>query len=243
MNPLVSVFDTEEDFHLSAAKRFLDQGNGAIRQRGRFMVVLPGGNTPAPFFDLLTQLPHRNDIDWSRVHIVPSDERFVPANDATSNTRMLRERLIGALNCEIGGFHVPLTEVGNPGESAAQWEAQLRSTFGGAAISSGFPLFDMAILGVGGDGHTASLFPGERALEERRSWTAPVAPRGDPAVSRVTLTLPLLNHARSVLFLVAGAGKAEVVRKILSTTPEAAGYPAGMVKGPEVEWLITGFTP
>ncbi len=205
-----------------AARRFVALAAEAIAQRGRFTVALAGGSTPAELYRLLAQTPWREQVDWPRTLIFFGDERCAPPDHAWSNYRMAAATLLD---------HVPLPP-GNicrmagerpPADAARDYAAALRRAFGLAG--SARPRFDLVLLGLGDDGHTASLFPGTAALAERRRLVVANDPPGyvQPAVSRITLTFPALNAARAVMFLVAGAGKAEKVQAILGAAE--SGHP------------------
>lgn len=198
----------------AAAQRFAASAAAAMKARGRFTVALAGGSTPAALYRLLSQAPYRGQVDWSRTLVFFGDERCVPPEHPWSNYRMARETLLD---------HVPLPPENiyrmagerAPEDAAADYARALRRAFGlrGAAR----PQFDLILLGMGDDGHTASLFPGTAALMERRRLVVALVPPGyvQPAIPRITLTLPVLNAARHVMFLVAGANKAEKVRAVL----------------------------
>ncbi|OIO98460.1 MAG: 6-phosphogluconolactonase [Anaerolineae bacterium CG2_30_64_16] len=212
-----------------AGRRFIASASAAISASGQFNVVLAGGSTPAGLYRLLAQAPCRDKVDWSRTFVYFGDERCVPPDHPDSNYRMARETLLD---------HVPLPSANifrMPGEldpvaAAAIYAAVLRQDFRTHGL--GRPRFDLILLGMGADGHTASLFPGMPALGERwRLVTATAVPADvHPAVPRITLTLPVLNAGREVLFLGAGANKAEAVRAVLAGPKPAEPLPARRVR-------------
>jgi 6-phosphogluconolactonase len=196
----------------------------ALAARGAFRLALAGGSTPRALYRLLADpaQPFRDRIPWSVVHAFFGDERAVPPESADSNARMAREALLD---------HVPLAAVhrieGELGaeEAAARYEDVLFAHFGDVRL----PVFDLVLLGLGSDGHTASLFPGSPALQERRRW-AVAGPAGlPPPVPRVTLTIPVLEAARAALFLVAGADKAEALRRLLRPRADEPLVPAAQI--------------
>ncbi len=208
-------FDSREALFAHAADRFARIGTEAIRERGRYLVALSGGRTPRPLYE---RLAASTNLDWSNVDVFWTDERSVPPFDLRSNYRSAREALLDRVPIPADRVHRIAGEL-DPVEAAAAYEVELRHVVGDAGR------FDLILLGVGADGHTASLFPGHQALTEAERWTIPVHASVDPP-PRVTMTLPLLNAARHVLFLVTGAEKAEAVRDVMNGKP----LPASMVR-------------
>jgi 6-phosphogluconolactonase len=180
----------------------------ALDERGRASFVLTGGSTPLPLYRLLAA-DYRGALDWDRVDIFFGDERHVPHDDDDSNARMAREALLGALPVPPDRIH-PMPTSGTPAADARAYESTLRAYFG-----DGPPAFDLLLLGMGADGHVASLFPGSPALDESERWVvATKSPPTSPVLDRVTLTLPALNAARTVLFLVAGTSKHDALAAV-----------------------------
>ena len=204
----------------------------AVAARGRFTLALSGGSTPARYFEQLASL----DLPWQAVHVFWTDERLVAQDDPASNYALASAHLLARTQVPAQNIH-PMADPALPLdalESQAQaCESMLRSFFG----ANGFPSFDVIHLGVGDDGHTASLFPGQPALDERTRWVLPVVyGNSKPPVPRLTLTLPVLNAARLVLFLVSGQGKTTLAREIIEG--RGAGYPASHVRpAGELFWL------
>ncbi len=205
-------------------------------------MALAGGNTPKVLYQNLAQPPFDKRMPWSRIHFFWGDERCVSRDHPDSNFGMAFRAMISRAPVPSQNIHPAPTEISPPEKAAEAYEKHLREFFGSsvegdgrqatAAENSQCPAFDLILLGIGKDGHTASLFPGDKALKEKRRWVAAVdKPRGSPPVSRVTLTLPVMNRARCVLFLVSGAEKRDVICSILDD-PETAGrlYPAAMVR-------------
>jgi len=194
-------------------------GAEAIAERGRFLVALAGGTTPRPLYERLASPTCA--IDWSAVDVFWTDERCVPAEDVRSNQKMAREALLGRVPIAAERIH-PIDGALRPLDAADAYEVFLREVLGGDGR------FDLVLLGVGADGHTASLFPRHQALAEDARWIVPVHVSADPPW-RVTMTLPLIDAARHVLFLVAGAAKAPALRDLVDGKPS----PASLVR-PEV---------
>lgn len=232
--PQVRIFATPEHVSHAAAENFCRIGSQAIRDRGRFVVALSGGSTPRGFHhatvrDFATQLP------WQNVFFFWSDERHVPLTDPESNYRMANETLLSKLPIPPGNvFPIP-AEMPDAGEAARFYEQALESFFRPTAGS--IPRFDLILLGMGPDGHTASLFPGTTALEEKQHWVVAnwVAKF---STFRITFTYPLLNHAANVMFLVTGADKAPMVEKALKDP--TANLPCQRVKpvDGELVWFL-----
>lgn len=175
---------------------------------GRLAVALSGGSTPRLLYAALARAPLRAVVPWERVHWFWGDERFVPEDDARSNQAMVRAAMLDHVPAPAANIHPVPTSGLSPAAAASTYEAELRAFHGDTAA----PLFDVVLLGLGTNGHTASLFPGEPVLEERTAWAAPVSPPGEP--TRITLTWPPLESCRDAAFLVAGAEKREVVARV-----------------------------
>lgn len=224
----------------TAAERVIRAAGAALDARGRFNWALSGGSTPAALYRLLASPGYVERVDWSRVHFFWSDERCVPPDHAESNFRMAREALFDAVaaSTHVDRLHIHRLEGELPPSAAAQrYEAVLAGCFG-VEPGSGFPAFDLVLLGMGADGHTASLFPGSPALAETRRWVVAneVATLG---ATRLTFTLPLLNASRAVLFLVAGADKAVRLEQIVQNRA-APPWPSQLVRphGADPDWLV-----
>jgi 6-phosphogluconolactonase len=207
----------------AAADAFRTLADMAVTERGRFAAALSGGSTPKELYALLGSKPYIDQINWKRVHLFWADERCVPPEHDDSNFKLARELLISRVPIPGENVHRIRGEAGAE-NAAAAYEQDLKAFFG----NGGWPIFDLVLLGVGEDGHTASLFPGSFQAMENDRLAAPVFP-GTQKKDRVTLTLPVLNHASQVLFLVAGQSKRRIVRSILQKgNPD--GLPAGLVQ-------------
>jgi 6-phosphogluconolactonase len=201
----------------------------------RAAVALTGGRTPEALYSLLATEPYRSRIAWQRIHWFWGDERFVPHDDARNNARMAIEALLSRVAVPSRNIHRIRTDVPDPAESARLYEETLRE-FQGARSLLAEPLFDVVLMGMGADGHTASLYPGDSALDEKQRWVVPVAQaKLEPLVPRVTLTFPALASTRQMLFLVAGADKREALARIES----GEALPAGRAtSNGGLAWLI-----
>lgn len=231
--PRVHVADDLEALSLRAAGAIARAIDGVVRATGRCSLALSGGSTPGPLYRLLATR-FRDAVPWAEVHVFWTDERWVPPDDPRSNQRMAREALLDHVPCPAGNVHPMPTHFADPGRAAREYEATLAGWFAGAR-----PRFDLAILGLGADGHTASLFPGSAAVREEARGVLAVTGPADPP-RRLTLTLPVLARSARSHFLVAGAGKAPEVRRVLSGAADPEVFPAARIhRAPgEVVWWI-----
>jgi len=219
----------------SAAGQFTARAAESIARAGRFAVALSGGSTPRAVYSLLASPEFRRRIDWPRIHLFWGDERCVPPDHPDSNFRMVRETLLAEAGIPPENIHRMMGEQ-EPAAAAAAYEAALRKFFSAAER----PRFDLILLGLGEDGHTASLFPGSAALSEDKRWVA-VAYVERLRAHRLTLTFPVINAAAQVTFLVSGASKHAIVKQLLGAGAEAADFPAAKVRPVDgkLTWLIT----
>jgi 6-phosphogluconolactonase len=219
-----------------AARRFVAQAQAAIASHGRFTVALSGGSTPRAMYQRLGQPPLSESVDWGNVHVFWGDERMVPPDDVESSYRMARETLLSHVPIPAANIY-PVPTVGGTAEAAASaYQETLIAVFGAE-----LPRFDLILLGIGPDGHTASLFPGHP--EPARPGTALVvavhnAPKPPPA--RVSFTYRLINAAANVLFVVSGADKAAALREVLHDAADVARLPAQGVRLNQgtIVWLV-----
>jgi 6-phosphogluconolactonase len=215
----------------ATADRLLAAGRNAIRRRGRFILALTGGTTPLAVCPLLVVPPRVRMLDWSRVEFFFGDERAVPPNDPESNYNTARLALLDYLpGLRMDQVHRMPCELEDLDAGAWQYERELRQVVGGPGV----PRFDLIWLGMGADGHTASLFPGTDALDERERL---VLANWVPSLEawRMTLTYPVLNAAREAMFVVTGADKAEAFAEVRSGSSEP---PAGRVRAERTLWLV-----
>jgi 6-phosphogluconolactonase len=231
--PEIRIFDTLEALSLAAAEIVASSAQRVISSTGRFAVALSGGSTPRRMYTLLASSPWRERIVWNGAHFFWTDERCVPWDHRESNFKLAHDAFLAKVGAPTGNIH-RISGEEEPECAAHDYEDGLRSFFG----SSSIPAFDLVILGVGQDGHTASLFPGAAAVRERTRLAVPV--HFDlPKHSRVTLTLPVLTNAAQVVFLVSGREKAGIVHEILEDgNPRLC--PAGLVRPVHgrVTWML-----
>lgn len=232
--PEIHIFSDSQKLARAAAERFLDVGLQAIAERKRFLVALSGGSTPKTLYSILTSEEYAQQLDWSKVHFLFGDERNVPPTHVDSNFAMADAMLFRPLHISPAHIHRIHGEE-SPDTAAAQYEDTLRRLT--AVGTAQWPQLDLILLGMGDDGHTASLFPGTTALAEQTRWVVPgTSPQGTRA--RITLTLGVINHASVILFLVTGLNKATVVRRILEPRlGDPNPYPAALVR-PETGRLL-----
>jgi 6-phosphogluconolactonase len=205
----------------------------ALAAEGPCRVSLSGGATPKALYSLLASERFRDRFPWQRVHWYWGDERFVPYDHPESNYRMTREAMLSKVPVPPENVH-PIPTDGDPDKAAQRYERTLQEVYGGTSFDHAHPLFDVTLLGLGADGHTASLLPDEPVLDERRRWVAAVS-HGRPEV-RVTMTYPTIESSRRVAFLAAGREKAEIfgaIRAGKSRVPAAQVRPVG-----ELFWFI-----
>ncbi len=196
------VFATPDALAVHAADWLLEL---ALRAVGRFAVALSGGETPKRLYAAMAAASYRDRFPWPRMHWFWGDERFVPHDDPRSNYRMVQDALLSRVPVPLDNIHAIETDGFEPDEAALRYEHTLKSFYGASHLDPARALFDVVLLGLGDDGHTASLFPGTAALDERTRWAAPVI--GVKEEPRITLTYPVLESAANVAFLVSGAGK------------------------------------
>jgi 6-phosphogluconolactonase len=205
---------------------------------GRVAICLTGGSSPKQLYQLLATDVYRSRIPWERIHWFIGDERFVPAGDPLNNMSMARAAFLDqcAPASNIHPIPTATADPADPDRSAALYEAELKSFYGADELDDAHPLFDLVLMGVGPDGHTASLFPEYPAVEETARWVVGV-PRAnvEPFVPRVSLTLPALASCREMLFEVAGAGKRAILTRVLAGENLPAGR-AGSIG--ETVWLV-----
>lgn len=195
---------------------------------GVFSVALSGGTTPRTLYEHLAAPPYRDSFPWDRTHWFWGDERFVPHDDPRSNYRMVREALLSRVPIPATHIHAVPTAVVSPEAAASDYECDLQSFYGAKQLDPARPLFDVTLLGLGPDGHTASLFPGTAVLAERERWVAAVV--GAKSEARITLTYPALESSRRAAFLVAGQAKRAIFDRLRQgddTLPAGRLHPTG----------------
>ncbi len=231
---MIQVFKDKDVLSQAAAALFARQAQDAITDHGRFSVLLAGGETPRHTYEMLALEPLRSQIPWPQVHFFWVDERCVAADDPSSNTLMAQKAFIDSLRLSPEQLH-PIRCDCLPEQAAKNYEGELQRFFGEHP-----PRFDLVFLGLGEDGHTASLLPGSEALQEKVRWTA-VTRRCNEPFNRITVTAPLINQAALVVFLVTEHNKDEVLQSILEATNQDR-YPAQLIKPlrGDMYWWVDG---
>lgn len=228
-----SIHPDPESVAVATADHFVAAVARAIEERGVAFVALSGGGTPKRVYPLLLEPARRDAVDWSRVEFFWGDERAVPPDHPESNFGVAYGMLISQIpSVRADRVHRMPAESQDLDAAALSHESEMRLTFGSRRDE--LPAFDLVWLGMGPDGHTASLFPGSVALDERERWVVANWARG-PQAWRMTLTFPILNAARDVMIAVTGGDKAVALRRIRAGEGE---LPAGSVTGEGVEWIL-----
>jgi 6-phosphogluconolactonase len=217
-NKEILVFKDINKISDYAVKTWEKTAGKAINNKGSFSVALSGGKTPSTLYEKLSKM---KDLPWDKTHIFMVDERFVPYNDENNNYRMINETFLRHVNIPAKNVHPILTTEITPGDSVLKYEEDLNTFF------RSVPEFDLVLLGIGDDGHTASLFPGSPSLKETGNPVIAVQPAGKIRSDRITLTFPAINNSENIIFLASGAGKANTIKKVLES--KKSRLPAAMV--------------
>ncbi|MGA3245931.1 MAG: 6-phosphogluconolactonase [Bacteroidota bacterium] len=230
---LVTVYRDAADLEQNAAEEIANVMKAAINDRGVCVVALSGGETPRQIYGRLGRDPLKDRVNWNLVHLFFSDERSVPPNDSESNYGMVERSLISWIDIPRHNVHRIKGELA-PSLAAQEYENELKSTFGDTQVR-----LDLLLLGVGEDGHIASIFPGTDAVDEQFALVRPVK-NPNQNVQRVTLTFPIINGAREIRFLVSGKRKSSIVQRVLGTSKPTKDLPATMVRPVDgnLRWLI-----
>lgn len=208
----IKTFENVEKLNIFAAEKFVEIAKVSIAERGQFTVALSGGSTPKKLFALLTEEPFRSQIEWKKVFFFFGDERNVPIDSEESNFRMANEALFSRVEISNENIHRFLTDKGEPKIAAEEMQREIREVF--ELKEDKFPRFDLIFLGMGNDGHTASLFPETEGLKEyKRIVIENYVPKFE--TFRLTFTFPTINNARNIIFLISGQEKAETLREVL----------------------------
>jgi len=221
--PKVCVFRDSKAASDFAVNKWMEISHESVKNKGFFTVALSGGRTPIDFYTMLPA--SKNRLLWEKTHIFLVDERFVPPSHKESNYCLIQKHLLKAIDIQKGNIHPVQTEKVTLEMAAEIYEEEIRNFFG--IEGERIPEFDLIMLGIGEDGHTASLFPGTPSLKEKRRLTIPVIAVKAPH-KRISLTLPVLNKAKHIIFLVSGENKAHAVKEMLES--KNSKLPAALVK-------------
>ncbi len=229
------VYDDAEQLARAAAELFVKVASESIKARGRFRVVLSGGSTPRRVYELLATTVFSSTVDWDHVDIFWGDERYVPADESDSNYRMTADALLRTVSVPTANVHRILTEISPPSTAAAAYEREILQCFG---ASDSVPQFDLIYLGLGTNGHTASLFPHSPALKETsRLVLADFV--AEVNAWRISMSAPLLNRGRTVAFLIASQEKAQVLHEVLLDPRDPERLPAQLIAPQgKLLWLV-----
>jgi 6-phosphogluconolactonase len=230
MNKKIEVLPDTEALVERALELLLAKIPAAIEQRGIFTIALSGGNTPKPLYEAIA----KQDLPWDKIHVFWGDERYVPPTSLESNFNMARQAWLERVNIPAANIHPIPTTQGDPAVSAAQFEQQLQEFF--QTAPGEFPALDVILLGMGDDGHTASLFPHTEALKVRDRLITVGNKDGHP---RITFTYPFINAARCVIFLVSGANKKPALAQVFAPEGDSDAYPSRLIQPQgELWWLL-----
>ncbi|MBU1820126.1 MAG: 6-phosphogluconolactonase [Bacteroidetes bacterium] len=228
---MVYQFEDKEQLSVAAAELFVKLAREAVQQRGRFTVALTGGSSPVLLHKMLAGPPYVDQVPWAQTYVFWGDERWVPLTDERSNARMAQETLLDQVPVPAGQIYPMWAENTEPDDFAVRYEEILKEHFGEEA-----PRFDLILLGMGDDGHTASLFPHTGVLRERSRWVEAYYLESQ-SMYRVTLTASLINQARTICFLTFGEKKAHALHQVLEGERNPEEYPSQLITPDEGELL------
>ena len=235
-SPVVKISKKYTVMSEEVTSEILKLSRQKIKEKGSFTIALSGGSTPKGVYLTMANKDFIGEFDWENIHFFWTDERFVDPDDIKSNYRMVAEALITKIDIPPQNIHPMKTQVENSEIAAQKYDEELRSFF---ELSKGeFPVFDLILLGLGQDGHTASLFPGTEALDEKERLAVSVK-HDDLAEERISLTYPVINHAQKIMFIVSGREKSEILKKALDEEM-ATNFPVGKIRpeNGELVWHV-----
>lgn len=228
---MIQIYNNTEEINTKAADIFVESAQKAIAQKGKFTAVLTGGSSPAGIYKLLASDDYKTKIDWSKVYIFWGDERWVPLNDDLSNAKMSYSTLLSHVPIPSENIFEMYADGVTPEEYAVTYEQSIRKVLGDEGK------FDLILLGMGDDGHTASLFPGQEVLSEQTKWVDAyyLAPQ---SMHRITLTAPLINKAEKIIVVAFGEKKAPALKEVTTGVYNPALYPMQLIKPVSGELLF-----
>lgn len=219
----ITIFNTLDTLYKKAADTFVELSEQSIQKHGKFVTAVSGGSSPKAIFSLLATSEYADKIDWSKVYIFWVDERWVALDDEKSNFKMTLETLLSKVSVNKDQVFPMYKEGTEPEDYAREYEAQIRSILGEGGI------FDFILLGMGDDGHTASLFPGEAVLDEKEKWVAAYYLKPQE-MFRITLTEPIINKADNILIVTFGASKKHALNEVLNGEYNPKLYPLQLIE-------------
>lgn len=226
----VSIFKSIQELSQAAAEIIYNDSLQSISVKGRFVIALSGGKTPASLFSILAQPPYSGKLDWKNIFVFWSDERFVPSDNDNNNSHLAKKLLLDHVPIPAENIFTPQVQM-PPSAAATQYVNMMKAFF-----KVDVPVFDMVLLGMGDDGHTASLFPGTHLVQDYPGLVEAVTKDNDP-IKRLTFTPQLINNAKRILVLVSGNSKAKVVAEIFSGKTKNK-YPIQMLQQKKLQWLL-----
>ncbi|KRD12731.1 6-phosphogluconolactonase [Flavobacterium sp. Root901] len=228
---MIKIYNNTEEINSKAADLFIESAQKAITEKGKFTAVLTGGSSPAGIYKLLASDVYKTKIDWSKVFIFWGDERWVPLNDDLSNAKMSYETLLNHVAIPKENIFEMYKDGVTPETYAAEYEQSIKKVLGDEGK------FDLILLGMGDDGHTASLFPGQAVLEEQNKWVDAyyLAPQ---SMYRITLTAPLINKAEKIIVVAFGEKKAHALKEVTAGVYNPSLYPMQLIKPVSGELLF-----
>jgi 6-phosphogluconolactonase len=229
----IRVFGTIESLNITAAKLLVEIAESFVKNNGRFLLCLSGGNTPKSFYKILSENPYRRLIPWKNTFIFWTDERCVSMDDENNNAHSAYEVLLKKIDMPVANIF-PIKVNLTPANAAIDYESTLKVFFGKES-----PVFDLILLGLGENGHTASLFPNTSVLREKTHWVKEVFAE-ELNMYRITMTAPLINKARNIFILITGEDKSRIVKTIFSASYEPEKYPIQLIKplNGEMKWFL-----
>lgn len=237
-------FNSLDDMSQNAAENIVNYGLESIKQKGFFTISLSGGNSPRQIYSLLPEIARKKGLNWNRVFIFWGDERYIPHTHRESNYKMAYDTLLSKINIpQQNIFRIP-TEIEPVDSVALLYEKIMKKFFTLARMidhKKKLPIFDLILLGIGSDGHTASLFPGHKAINEQKKWVVYVKAHARVTLrDRITITLPVINAAKNIMFIISGEGKGKIVKSIMEEKKRATVYPASKIKPEDGQtiWFI-----
>ena len=220
---MVSIFNNKEEITIHAANMFVTAAQNAIQKRGRFIVALTGGSSPIAIYTLLATTNYKAKIDWKNVFVFWGDERWVPLTDIQSNAKMSNDTLLDLVGIPKTNIFPMYKENILPEDYALEYEKSIKS------ITCENGEFDLILLGMGDDGHTASLFPGQNVLQERDKWVSAYYLESQ-SMYRITLTVPVINKAKEIIIVTFGENKAQALNEVLYGDYNPEKYPTQLIK-------------
>jgi len=238
LRPKVNIYANRDALSAALSAHVVRLAAKAFEERGRFRVALSGGSLMDIIIPSLSSNPLRDTVNWSSWHVFWADERWVPWSSPESNYGVAAQRFFCRVSIPDEQIHVA-DDSRSPSETAQAYESAIARVFK-LESGRGTPRFDLILLGIGEDGHTASLFPNHPVLNETRRWVVPVLDAPKPPPIRITMTLPVINNARNIVFVAAGPGKANILSKVLNPNGNQPELPAQRVNPSEgeLQWFI-----